>query len=200
MPSRANRRYETIQIHGDEYCSEDNHSCTIPIDTSVSFRFHKSADAVQVFNLTKRGFSYTRFGNPTVEAFEKRVLALEGGQHAVAVSSGAAAVLMTVLALAKAGDNIISTRSLYCGTFHQFEVLLPNLGIQTRFLPDGYTPEDIHSLVDDKTKLVFSESIGNPDLRIPDYDLLVEAAHTAGIPVVVSPAFAKICHTPLTAL
>lgn len=120
-----------------------------------------------------------------MEVFEKRILALEGGQHAVAVASGAAAVLMTVLALAKAGDNIISTRSLYCGTFHQFEVLLPNLGIQTRFLPDDYTPEDFHSLVDQKTKLVFSESIGNPRLTVPDYELLVGVAHSAGIPVAV---------------
>ena len=90
-----------------------------------------------------------------------------------------------VLALAKAGDNIISTRSLYCVTFHQFEVLLPSLGIQTRFLPDDYTPEMFRSLVDEKTKLVFSESIGNPQLTVPNYELLVGEAHSAGIPVAV---------------
>lgn len=106
---------------------------------------------------------------------------------------------MTVLALAKAGDNIISTRSLYCGTFHQFEVLLPNLGIQTRFLPDDYTAEDFRSLVDEKTKLVFSESIGNPRLTVPDYELLVGEAHRAGIPVAVSRVLARIFGVSLTA-
>jgi O-acetylhomoserine/O-acetylserine sulfhydrylase len=99
---------------------------------------------------------------------------------------------MTVLALAKAGDNIVSTRSLYCGTFHQFEVLLPNLGVQARFLPDDYTSEDIHSLVDPKTKLVFSESIGNPRLDVPDYELLIAEAHRAGVPVVVGEELLRI--------
>lgn len=100
---------------------------------------------------------------------------------------------MTVLSLAKAGDNIISTRSLYCGTFHQFEVLLPNLGIQTRFLPDDYTSKEFRSLVDDKTKLVFSESIGNPRLTVPDYELLVGEAHRAGLPVAVCEVLSKMC-------
>jgi O-acetylhomoserine/O-acetylserine sulfhydrylase len=123
--------------------------------------------------------------------------ALEGGKHAVAVSSGAAAVLMTVLGLAKAGDNIVSSRSLYCGTFHQFEVLLPNLGIQTRFLPDN-SPGTLRYLIDSRTKLVFSESIGNPQFSVPDYEILVRVAHEAGVPVVVSHmVISKTVNNPL---
>lgn len=92
---------------------------------------------------------------------------------------------MTVLALAKAGDNIISSRNLYSGTFQQLEMLLPDLGIETRFLSDD-SPEAVRCLIDDRTKLVFAESIGNPRFSVPDYEVLVQVAHEVGIPVVVS--------------
>lgn len=121
---------------------------------------------------------------PTVEIFEKRMAALEAGQSAIAVSSGAAAVLMTVMALAKAGDNIISSRKLYNGTFSQFDRLLPSFGVTTKFIETS--KQSIGDLIDARTKLIFSESVSNPQCCVADYDKLVSTAHEAGIPVVVN--------------
>ena len=111
--------------------------------------------------------------------------ALEGGIAAVAASSGQSAQFMTVAALAHAGDNIVSTSNLYGGTYNQFKVFLPRLGIQTKFV-NGDKPEDFERLIDDKTKAVYVESIGNPRYNVPDFEKIVAIAHGKGVPVVVS--------------
>ena len=112
------------------------------------------------------------------------MIALEGGRYALAVSSGAAAVLMAVLALAKAGDNIVSSRNLYCGTISQFESLLPSLGIKTRYF-DSSNSSDLENHIDERAKLIFSESVGNPSFAVADLQTLTEVGHEAGVPVVV---------------
>lgn len=125
---------------------------------------------------------------PTVDVFEKRIAALEGGVAAVASSSGAAAQFMAFATLAKAGDNIVSTSALYGGTYNQLKVLLPRLGITTKFVV-GNDPADFAAAIDDKTKAVFIESIGNPKYSVPDFEALAKVAHDAGIPLVVDNTF-----------
>lgn len=125
---------------------------------------------------------------PTVDVFEKRIAALEGGVAAVAASSGQAAQFMTVAALAQAGDNIVSTSNLYGGTYNQFKVMFPRLGIKTKFL-DGDDPEKLTDLIDEKTKAVYVESIGNPRYNIPDLEKIAKLAHEKGVPVVVDNTF-----------
>lgn len=124
--------------------------------------------------------------------FEKRIAALEGGVAAVAASSGQAAQFMTIAALAHAGDNIVSTSNLYGGTYNQFKVALPRLGITTKFV-EGDDPEAIKNAIDDKTKAIYIESIGNPRYNVPDIAAIAKVAHEAGVPVVVSSA-TKLAH------
>ena len=121
---------------------------------------------------------------PTVDVFEKRIAALEGGVAAVAASSGQAAQFMTIAALAHAGDNIVSTSNLYGGTYNQLKVFFPRLGIKTKFV-NGDNPEEFEKLIDDNTKAVYLESIGNPRYNVPNFEKIVEVAHAKGVPVVV---------------
>jgi len=130
--------------------------------------------------------------NPTVDVFEKRIAALEGGVAAVAASSGQSAQFMAIAALAHAGDNVVSTSNLYGGTYNQLKVFFPRLGIKTRFV-DGDKPEDFRKLIDENTKAVYLESIGNPRYNVPDFEAIVKVAHDAGVPVVVSSAKPSSC-------
>lgn len=123
--------------------------------------------------------------NPTVDVFEKRIAALEGGVAAVAAASGQAAQFMAFAALAHAGDNIVSTSNLYGGTYNQLKVMFPRLGITTKFV-NVDDPEELAAAIDDKTKAVYVESIGNPRYNVPDFEAIVKIAHEKGVPVVVS--------------
>lgn len=128
---------------------------------------------------------------PTVDVFEKRIAALEGGVAAVAASSGQAAQFMAICALAHAGDNIISTSNLYGGTYNQFKVLFPRLGITTKFV-QGDKAEDIAPAIDDRTKAIYVETIGNPRYNVPDFEAIAKVAHENDVPVVVrSTAFSR---------
>lgn len=126
--------------------------------------------------------------NPTVDVLEKRIAALEGGVAAVAAASGQSAQFMTIIALAHAGDNIISTSNLYGGTYNQLKVFLPRLGIETKFV-NGDNPDDFAALIDDKTKAIYLESIGNPRYNVPDFEKIAAIAHEHGVPVVVDNTF-----------
>ncbi|KMU82898.1 MET17 [Coccidioides immitis H538.4] len=126
--------------------------------------------------------------NPTVDVFEKRIAALEGGVAAVAASSGQAAQFMAIAALAHQGDNIVSTTNLYGGTYNQFKVMLPRLGIQTKFV-NGDKPEDISAAIDDRTKAVYIETIGNPRYNVPDFEAIAKVAHEKGVPLIVDNTF-----------
>ena len=130
----------------------------------------------------------THSNKPTVEVFEKRIAALEGGLAAVAASSGQSAQFMAISALAHAGDNIVSTSNLYGGTYNQFKVLFPRLGIQTKFLTSE-KPEDFEKAIDDNTKAVYVESIGNPRYNVPDLEAISQAAHAKGVPLICDNTF-----------
>lgn len=125
---------------------------------------------------------------PTVDVFEKRVAALEGGVAAVATASGQAAQFLTIAALAHAGDNIVATTNLYGGTYNQLKVILPRLGITTKFIA-GDNADDIAAAIDDKTKAVYLETIGNPRFNVPDFEAITKAAHAKGVPVIVDNTF-----------
>ncbi|KAK9389661.1 Cys/Met metabolism PLP-dependent enzyme-domain-containing protein [Lipomyces mesembrius] len=180
--------FDTLQIHAGQKPDSDTNARAVPIYASTSFVFNDSAHAARLFGLQEAGNIYSRIGNPTVDVFEKRIAALEGGVSAVAASSGQAAQFMTISALANAGDNIISTTYLYGGTYNQFKVFLAGLGIETRFV-NGDKPEDFEAHIDDKTKAIYVESIGNPQYNIPDFEKIAELAHGTGIPLVVDNTF-----------
>ena len=155
----------------------------MPIYATTSFTFNDSAHGARLFGLKEFGNIYSRIMNPTVDVFEKRVTALEGGVAAIATASGQAAQFMTIAGLATAGDNIVSTSYLYGGTYNQFKVMLPRLGIETRFVK-GDDPKEFERLIDDKTKCVYVESIGNPRYNVPDFEAIVKVARQKGVPVV----------------
>jgi len=188
MAPPESTHFETLQLHAGQEPDPATNARAVPIYATTSFTFNDSAHGARLFGLKEFGNIYSRIMNPTVDVFEKRIAALEGGVAAVASSSGQAAQFMTFAALAHAGDNIISTTNLYGGTYNQMKVFLPRLGIQTKFV-NGDKAEDFAKLIDDKTKAVYIESIGNPKYNIPDFEAIVKVAHDAGVPVVVDNTF-----------
>lgn len=182
--------FETLQLHAGQEHSGDSatNARAVPIYATTSFTFNDSAHGARLFGLQQPGNIYSRIGNPTNDVFEKRIAALEGGIGAVAASSGQAAQFMAISTLASAGDNIVSTSLLYGGTYNQLKVLLPRLGITTKFV-NGDKPEDFAAAIDEKTKAVYLESIGNPKYNIPDFEAIAKIAHDAGVPVVVDNTF-----------
>ncbi|KAI1632617.1 hypothetical protein F4809DRAFT_645238 [Biscogniauxia mediterranea] len=182
------KNFETLQLHAGQTPDPATNARAVPIYATTSFSFNDSAHGARLFSLKEFGNIYSRIMNPTVDVFEKRIAALEGGIAAVATSSGQAAQFMTIAALAHAGDNIVSTSNLYGGTYNQLKVTLPRLGITTKFI-EGDKPENFAAAIDDKTKAVYIESIGNPRYNIPDFEAIAKVAHEKGVPVVVDNTF-----------
>ncbi len=184
------QRFETLQLHvGQEQADPTTDSRAVPIYLTTSYVFHDSQHAADRFGLRDAGNIYGRLTNTTQEVFEKRIAALEGGSAAIALASGAAAITYTILNLAGAGDNIVSSKTIYGGTFNLFEHTLPTYGIKTKFTePDNYA--EIDKLIDDKTKALFVETLGNPNSNVADFEKLSEIAHKHGIPLVVDNTFA----------
>ncbi|KAF2432313.1 O-acetylhomoserine ami [Tothia fuscella] len=188
MAEEVPQRFETLQLHAGQEPDPTTNSRAVPIYATTSFTFNDSAHGARLFGLKEFGNIYSRIMNPTVDVFEKRVAALEGGVAAVAAASGQAAQFMTIAALAHAGDNIVSTSNLYGGTYNQLKVFLPRLGIKTKFVK-GDKPKDIAAAIDDKTKAVYLESIGNPRYNVPDIEAIAKVAHDAGVPLVIDNTF-----------
>ncbi|WPH04246.1 Homocysteine synthase [Acrodontium crateriforme] len=188
MAEEVAQRFETLQLHAGAVPDPATKSRAVPIYATTSFTFDDSAHGARLFGLKEFGNIYSRIMNPTVDVFEKRVAALEGGVAALAASSGQSAQFMTIAALAHAGDNIVSTSNLYGGTYNQLKVFLPRLGIQTKFA-NGDSAEEFKKLIDEKTKAIYIESIGNPRYNVPDFEAIVKVAHEAGVPVVVDNTF-----------
>ncbi|KAI9782197.1 MAG: Homocysteine synthase [Geoglossum umbratile] len=213
MSSQHNPKFETLQLHAGQEPDPATKARAVPIYATTSFTFNDSAHGAALFGLRAFGNIYSRIMNvsppscskdaatlrgslihaqlryqPTVDVFEKRMAALEGGVAAVAASSGQSAQFMTIAALCHAGDNIISTSYLYGGTYNQFKVFLPRLGITTKFVT-GDKAEDFAKLIDDNTKAIYIESIGNPKYNIPDFEAIAKVAHDAGVPLVVDNTF-----------
>ncbi|OAA36877.1 O-acetylhomoserine/O-acetylserine sulfhydrylase [Metarhizium rileyi] len=149
-----------------------------------SYTFNDSAQAARLFGLRELGNIYTRLNNPTVDVFEKRMAALEGGIAALATSSGQAAQYLTLTSLTRPGDNIVASSHLYGGTYNQLAVLLPRYNITTKFT-ESVKPADFAAAIDDKTKAIYIESISNPDNVVPDFEAIAKIAHDHGIPLIV---------------
>lgn len=175
---------ETLSIHFGYETDPTTKSVATPIYQTVAYEFDNAQHGADLFNLEVPGNIYTRIMNPTNDVLEKRMAALEGGVAALAVSAGSAAINYAILTLAEAGDNIVSTPQLYGGTYTLFAHMLPKQGIEVRFAKDDH-PESLAELIDDNTKAIYCESIGNPAGNIVDLSGVVEKAHALGVPVIV---------------
>ncbi|MDW6018754.1 O-acetylhomoserine aminocarboxypropyltransferase/cysteine synthase [Vibrio plantisponsor] len=188
-------RDETLAIHFGYETDPTTKSVATPIYQTVAYEFDNAQHGADLFNLAVAGNIYTRIMNPTNDVLEKRMAALEGGIAGLAVSAGSAAIHYAILTLAQAGDNIVSTPQLYGGTYTLFAHMFPNMGIEVRFAKDD-SPESLAALIDENTKAVYCESIGNPAGNIVDLERVAELAHAQGVPVIVdntvaSPAVCK---------
>jgi O-acetylhomoserine (thiol)-lyase len=185
---KPNYRFETLQVHAGQSPAPGTNARAVPIYQTTSYTFNDADHGARLFALKEFGNIYTRIMNPTTDVFEQRVAALEGGVAAVATSSGQAAQFLAITTIAQAGDNIVSTSYVYGGTYNQFKVALPRLGIAVKFV-EGDNPEDFRRAIDDKTKALYVETIGNPRFNIPDLEALAKVAHDAGIPLIVDNTF-----------
>ena len=181
-------RFETLQIHAGQEPAPGTHARAVPIYQTTSYTFDDAQHGADLFALKKFGNIYTRIMNPTSDVFEQRIAALEGGVAALAVASGQAAQLLAITTLAQAGDNIVSGSALYGGTYNQFKVTLPRLGIQVKFV-DSDKPEDFRRAIDKNTKALYVETIGNPGFNVPDFEALAKVAHATGLPLIVDNTF-----------
>ena len=182
------KNFETLQIHAGQEPAAGTNARAVPIFSSTSFTFNDTDHAANLFALKEFGNIYSRMMNPTTDVFEQRMAALEGGIAALATSSGQAAQFLALQTIAKAGDNIVSSSFLYGGTYNQFKVSLPRLGIDVKFA-DGDDPNSIESLIDDKTKAIYLESVGNPKYSVPDFEAISTIAKKHGVPVIVDNTF-----------
>ena len=178
------QRSETIALHGGQTADPTTKARAVPIYQTTSYEFDDTQHAADLFALKVPGNIYSRIMNPTWDVFEQRVTALEGGLAACSTASGQAAVTYSVLNIARAGDNIVSVSTLYGGTYNLFAHTLPQFGIEVRFI-DPERPQDLAGLVDEKTKLVFGETVGNPKLNVLDLRAWADAAHAHGLPLIV---------------
>ncbi len=181
-------RFETLQVHAGQEPAPGTHARAVPIYQTTSYTFDDAAHGARLFALQEFGNIYTRIMNPTTDVFEKRIAALEGGVAALATASGQAAQFLAIATLAGGGDNIVSTSYLYGGTYNQFKVTLPRLGIDVKWV-GGDATADFARAIDERTKAIYVETIGNPAFFIPDLAALAELAHSHSIPLVVDNTF-----------
>ncbi len=183
-----NYRFETLQVHAGQEPAPGTNARAVPIYQTTSYVFNDADHGARLFALQEFGNIYTRIMNPTTDVFEKRVAALEGGVAALATASGQAAQFLTISTICTAGDNIVATSFLYGGTYNQFKVAFPRLGINVKFV-EGDNPEDFRQAIDERTKALYVETIGNPQFNIPDFAALAEIAHENNIPLIVDNTF-----------
>lgn len=176
--------FETIQLHGGQEPDSATKSRAVPIYQTTSYVFDDTQDAADLFGLKKFGNIYSRLTNPTTDIFEKRVALLEGGVGAVATASGLAAITYAIVNIAGSGDEIVSASTLYGGTYTLFDSTLNNFGIKTVFV-DPDEPENFRKAINEKTKAVYIETIGNPGINIIDIQAVADIAHENGIPLIV---------------
>lgn len=184
----ANYRFETLQVHAGQEVAPGTNARAVPIYQTSSYVFNNAEHGANLFALKEFGNIYTRLMNPTTDVFEKRVAALEGGVAALATASGQAAEFLAIANLAQAGDNIVSTTFLYGGTYNLFKVTLPRLGIDVKFV-EGDDVEKFRGAIDERTKALYVETIGNPQFNVPDFAALAHVAHENGIPLIVDNTF-----------
>ena len=181
-------RFETLQVHAGQEPDPATDSRAVPIYQTTSYVFDSVEHGASLFALKEAGNIYTRLMNPTTDVLEKRLAALEGGKAALAVASGHSAQFIALTNLCQAGDSIVSSSYLYGGTYNQFKVSFPRLGITTRFA-ETLTAEAIEKQIDDSTRAVYLESIGNPAFHVPDFEAIAAMAHANNLPLIVDNTF-----------
>ncbi|MDD2285968.1 MAG: O-acetylhomoserine aminocarboxypropyltransferase/cysteine synthase [Paludibacter sp.] len=184
----ANYKFETLQVHAGQEVEKTTNSRAVPIYQTTSYFFDDARHGADLFGLRKFGNIYTRLMNPTTDVFEKRIAALEGGVSALATSSGQSAQFIAITNILQAGDNFISTPYLYGGTYNQFKVQFKRLGVEVRFTSSD-DPAEYEKLIDDKTKAIYVETIGNPNLNVPDFEAIAAIANKYDIPFIVDNTF-----------
>ena len=184
----SNYRFETLQVHAGHDVDKDTNSRAVPVYQTTSYTFNSAEHAANLFGLKEFGNIYTRLMNPTTDVFEKRIAALHGGVGAMAVASGHAAQFIALTNILQQGDNFVSSPYLYGGSFNQFKVSLKRLGIEARFSKDN-EPENFETLIDENTKALYIETIGNPTLNVPDFEKIAEVAKKHNIPLIVDNTF-----------
>jgi O-acetylhomoserine (thiol)-lyase len=182
-------RFETLQLHAGQEVEQTTMSRAVPIYQTTSYNFKSSEHGANLFALKEFGNIYTRIMNPTTDVFEKRMAALEGGVAALAVSSGHAAQFIALNNILTMGDNFVSTPYLYGGTYNQFKVAFKRLGIEVRFAESNYA-DDYEKLIDENTKAIYLETIGNPGFNVPDFDKFSRLAKKYDLPLIVDNTFA----------
>lgn len=189
MSENKNYKFETLQQHAGQVPDPTTGARAVPIYQTTSYVFKDTQQAEDRFALRDAGNIYGRLTNPTQDVLEKRIAALEGGTAGLAVASGAAAIAYSILNLAGSGDEIVAVPTLYGGTFELFSETFKHLGITTHFA-DADDPSSFEQYINDKTKAVYLESLGNPAINIPDFEAIAEIAHKNGLPVIVDNTFA----------
>jgi O-acetylhomoserine (thiol)-lyase len=185
----ANYKFETLQLHvGQEQADPATDSRAVPIYQTTSYVFHNSKHAADRFGLADAGNIYGRLTNSTQDVLEKRLAALEGGSAALAVSSGAAAITYTIEALAANGGHIVAQKTIYGGSFNLLSHTLPQYGVTTTFV-DAHNLEEVEGAIQDNTRAIYLETLGNPNSDIPDIDAIAEIAHKYGLPLVIDNTF-----------
>jgi O-acetylhomoserine (thiol)-lyase len=180
----AAQHLATLAVHGGQQPDPATNARAVPIYQTTSYVFNDAGHAARLFALQEFGNIYSRIMNPTTDVFEKRIAALEGGAAALALASGQAAETLAVLTLARSGDEIVSTTSLYGGTYNLFHYTLPRMGITVRFV-DGADYDGMRRAINSKTKALYTETVGNPKLDIADVEKLAQVAHENGVPLVI---------------
>jgi O-acetylhomoserine/O-acetylserine sulfhydrylase len=180
--------FETLQLHAGQEADPTTGARAVPIYQTTSYQFKNAEHGANLFALKEFGNIYTRIMNPTTDVFEKRIAALEGGVGALAVGSGQAAQFIALNNILQAGDNFITTSYLYGGTYNQFKVSFKRLGIEARFA-DGDKPESFEKLIDENTKALYLETIGNPEFNVPDFDQIAAIAKKHDLPLIVDNTF-----------
>lgn len=186
--TEKNLRFETLQVHAGQVVDPVTKSRVVPIHQTTSYVFDSAEHAANLFGLREFGNIYTRIMNPTTDVFEKRVAALEGGVGALAMSSGQSSQFIALQNILQQGDNIVSSSYLYGGTYNQFKVTFKRLGFGVKFA-DLDNPADFEAKIDDRTRAIYVETIGNPGFSIPDFERLAEIAQKHQIPLVVDNTF-----------
>ncbi|OUM68496.1 hypothetical protein PIROE2DRAFT_39143 [Piromyces sp. E2] len=188
MSSKPQYRFETLQVHAGQTVDPTTHARAAPIYASSSYVFTDLKDGADLFGLRKVGNIYSRLTNPTNSVAEERLAALEGGAAALVTASGQSAEFTTIATIAKKGDNIITSSFIYGGTHNLFQNIFKDFGITFKFV-DTLKPKDYEALIDDKTKAIYLESIGNPTHAVPDFEAFAKVAHRYNIPLIVDNTF-----------
>ena len=186
--ANENLKFETLQVHAGQVADPTTGSRAVPIYQTTSFVFNNAEHGANLFALKEFGNIYTRIMNPTTDVFEKRVAALEGGVAGLAVASGQSAQFIALTNILESGENFVTSANLYGGTYNQFKVSFKRLGIEARFTKDD-TPESFEALIDEKTKALYVETIGNPSYSIPDFDRIAAIAKKHDLPLIVDNTF-----------